>query len=777
MHGPFRSAPASRPAPDKIDLLLDIENSGSMIDARPYLQAAVADLLKGLIDPPCVDTAGAPAAHTLSGACPAGSHPSFPPVRDIHVGVVTTSLGARGGNACDASARTPAPSANVSAHTDDQAHLVDRSPIFRAETGDAGTSSETVTDTTAQDPFLYWYPSVSADPPGPGSPVAQAAAFIQEARDLVGGAGLTGCDLPSPLESWYRFLVQPDPYASIDVQDGKARWVGVDSAILQQRRDFLRPDSVVIILVASDRDDTEIDVRSFGRTAYNFLDGSFQPPAATGACQTMPASPACQSCAQGNNENTDPNCKLAASENPPPGFDLSTRFVNMKQRFGVDPQFPLQRYVNGLTSKTVPDRCGEYGGPGCVQPWSSTYVGQNDCQNPLYAQKLPDGTNTDPFVLCHTTPGVRTRDMVFYAHIGGVPPSLLHSVPGDAEASALSPGDWVKIVGSNPLHADTSGIDPHMIESTQPRPGVSPPGSPNGADADNGHDWITDTSNGMPGSRLPGGHIAAVDLEYACIFPLTDTTGAPTPRDCTLPQNAPFCSCPHATGGLTAQELPPICDQTTPTKQVAARAYPTLRELTLAKLMGHQAITGSLCPVHTGDSATGDDPLFGYRPTVSAILDALTPVLGAQCLPQSLSVEAGTGEVPCTILLQMPATNGGTCTHPSCNPSLGLSVPASDTLSRFCTELENAYRQQVQNNGGVTWSLTDPATLSVCSLKQLTPERSPEAFQSGSCASSTEPGWCYVTGAAAGRCPQRIEFSTVSPPGEAIANLVCSSPR
>jgi hypothetical protein len=302
------------------------------------------------------------------------------------------------------------------------------------------------------------------------------------------------------------------------------------------------------------------------------------------------------------------------------GFDLNLRHVHMKQKYGIEPQFPIDRYHHGLTSTAVPDRAGEY------PPGASGYQAINDCTNPIFAASLPDGSATDGPTLCQLTVGSRPASFVFYTHIGGVPSSLLHYTPGDVNASALSAADWVKILGNDPLNYDYSGIDPHMIEDFQPRSGVAPPGSSNLADPINGHDWVTNTSNGTAGNGMAGSHILSVDRQYACVFPLVDSMGNAAPRDCTLQQNANFCDCPHSTGGLTAQELPPICDQTTTTKQVGAKAYPTIRELLLAKLMGTQGIVASICPEHVSEQTPGD-PRYGYRPAIGILVSRLTPVI------------------------------------------------------------------------------------------------------------------------------------------------------
>jgi hypothetical protein len=299
------------------------------------------------------------------------------------------------------------------------------------------------------------------------------------------------------------------------------------------------------------------------------------------------------------------------------GHDLNLRHVHMKQKYGVDLQFPINRYVNGLTSKVVPDRNGEYPSNG-----TGSYEGSNDCVNPLFATNLPS-SGTTKSALCNLTVGPRATDLVVFAHIGGVPHQLLHFKSGDPSASSLTSSDWVKILGKDPQHYDYTGIDPHMVESYQPRAGVAPPGSANNADPISGHDWITDAPVGVM-----GGHVLQVDRQYACIFPLSDSAGNATARDCTLPQNTNFCDCPHLAGTVNAQQLPPICDTTTPTRQTGAKAYPTIRELLLTKLLGSQGIVSSICPIHVADNATHDDPLYGYRPALEVIVNRLKCSIG-----------------------------------------------------------------------------------------------------------------------------------------------------
>jgi hypothetical protein len=767
---------------DKIDILFDIDNSASMGDKQDYLKAAIPDLVNRLINPNCVDANGVSAGPSTNGTCAnAMDKPEFPPVHDLHLGIISSSLGMRGGDACNPMTPAAMPFQNVNAHNDDQAHLLNRSLTY--SNGGSAVTEGVVADAPTGDPYLYWFPSGGPNmgkTPGPGNPITNPTTLVSDFAELVGGTGVFGCGIESQLESWYRFLVQPDPYQSIVVNSKQAAWSGVDTTILKERHDFLRPDSLVAVIVLSDENDSEIDVRSLGGLAYNWMSTSFTPPKGTTACQnSSPGSPSCVSCAQMPTPN-DPNCMGTPTYTALNdwGYDLNLRHVHTKFKYGIDPQFPIDRYVNGLTSTTVPDRCGEYGG--CQNtPYAapqSNYQGQNDCQNPLFAAVLPDGSDTSPGKLCHAPPGSRTKDLVFFAHIGGVPYQLLHFDPTNLANSVLSSGDWEKILGHDPEHFDYSNIDPHMLEDYKPRSGngLAPPGSPNGTDPINGHEWVTNTSNGTPGYGMNGGHILAVDRQYACIFPLSDSTGNAITRDCTQMQNANFCDCPHVAGSVTAMELPPICDQTSQTKQTGAKAYPTIRELLVAKKMGNQGIVSSICPQHVSEMGAGD-PLYGYRPAVAVIVDRLKNALTNQCLPQQLQPDQTTKEVPCLILLQVPggaAGTSGTCLNPQCPMSQGLLQPDPDVLQKFCSSLEDDFHNQVSMAGSST-GLVDPANVPVCQLQQFTPTGNPTEFQGMTCAAAPDKGWCYVTGAAAGKCPQAIIFSPNALPNGATSNLQC----
>ena len=74
------------------------------------------------------------------------------------------------------------------------------------------------------------------------------------------GIGESGCGLEAQLESAYRFLSQPDPWASVKLdQANQAAYVGVDDTLLAQRKAFLRPDSLVVVVMLTDEDDSSAE--------------------------------------------------------------------------------------------------------------------------------------------------------------------------------------------------------------------------------------------------------------------------------------------------------------------------------------------------------------------------------------------------------------------------------------------------------------------------------------------------------------------------------------
>ncbi len=802
---------------NKIDILFDIDNSSSMGDKQSYLAQAVPDLITRLVQPNCIDAngnailgdGGTALIADSAGNCSEGQ-PEFSAVHDMHIGVLSSSLGPRGtqgkamgnGTICQISTTANATPgdyneytsgtyqqflldyasgnfgtlSNIPKNDDDEGHLVTRT--------DPVTSPNAPTTPLNGGNFLAWSPTGAASPGG--VVVTNPTTLATDFQDLVVGSQAYGCGIESQLESWYRFLIQPDPYLTITAgpQAGctsncllQASWSGLDTTILQQRAEFLRPDSLVLIVVLSDENDSEVDVRTINGLGVNWLDSEFQPPLPTTACASgNPGASNCQSCAFVNSvTKADSNCQMSPdvypSDNTNFGFNDNVRHVHMKQKYGVDLQFPINRYVLGLTSPKVPNRNGEYptSGPnstGYYQGGLNSDPSDLNCVNPLFAQNLPSPTTQlqpDDPTICSLTPSTTrspANNLVYYAHIGGVPHELLTTTTNGVitPKETLAAADWTLILGNNPQTYDYNGIDPHMIESYQPRTGLplNTAGPPVG-NSDESGDWFTD---GETPSRVN----LPIDREYACVFKLS------TPRDCdpgtaAAPSNqseADISSCDCSTAGLAADHVPAVCNASNPLQQDYAKAYPTIRELLLANLLKTQGIVSSLCPIDIEDNAQGNDPLYGYRPAVATIIDRLKASLTSTCLPETLQ-ENDAGAVPCLVLATLPGVTGTDACNDATNTSL---QPVNPTiLQEFQADQHAAYVAGT--------SATDLSLDTTCQINQVLPAQ----FLGNTCKNNNSPtkmgteGWCYITGT--GTCPQSIDFSVNGLPKGGIISLQC----
>ncbi|MFO0668804.1 MAG: hypothetical protein U0235_04125 [Polyangiaceae bacterium] len=689
---------------DKIDLLFAIDNSASMGDKQELLGQAVPDLVGRLLTPQCVDEndptkvtgTSTTDAKTGDATCPNGSKPEFPPVHDMHIGIVSSSLGGRGSDQCAAG----------SGHSDDKGHLLNRA-----------TKSETTVASATPSNFLAWLPtneknnSKSRDKNVVGSsPYTDQAAFAKDFADLIVGVRENGCGYEAQLESMYRFLMQPDPYNAL-VKDGDAvKYDGYDFELLKQRHDFLRPDSLLAVIMITDENESSVAPTGFGGRAWFYEDSRHVRPG-TQVCATNPNDPGCKPCYLKEAES-DPGCSKTLDDTTD---NINLRFFHMKQRFGIDPRYPIQRYTRGLTKTRVPSRDNEFNG--------FDYVGDNDdkatCVNPIFATNLPTDGGQD---LCGLTVGSRTSDLVYFALIGGVPWQFLTNDPDNLSSSyngrtfkdRLSGNDWTRILGADPLKYDFTGQHYLMQESVGARPG---------AQADQVHDREWNTANG--------------DLQYACTIEL------PSAKDCSLPANKDACDCDKPTDS-------PLCDSSNKTTQTRGKAYPTISQLAVAKALGDQAIVSSICPPDPKNKTLNgqDNPFYGYRPAVRAIIDRLKNSLASQCLPQELSADPQ-GKVPCLILELFQ--DGANCADK------GLSIPDPKIVAKF----KEAKKAELGSS-------VDKAT--VCQADQILPAD----FVGDSCEKTKKAGWCYLTGkAAGGSCPQAIKFSADGNPVGAQVSLQC----
>jgi hypothetical protein len=822
---------------DKVDLLFMIDNSVSMGDKQSLFALAVPGLIQRLVAPNCLDASGKVVGQSSPDGtgCPTGSRPEFEPVHDLHIGIVSSSLGSRGGDVCPDAATNPV-NAMLNAHNDDKGELIARAGVA----GDP-TVENTLSDAPAPLDFLSYFPAVPANTgkPAPPTPaVVSAVQLVSDFTSLLEGVHEHGCGFEAQNEAWYRFLVQPDPFANINMGSNVATFSGIDETIIQQRADFLRPDSLVAVIVLTDENEEADDPLTVSGQGWAFDQESFPgspsgggAPEGTIECQqidpnnpltTGPNDPKCRSCAL-----ISPAASNFATECPnngttgmsgfldPANDSPNLRFFHQKERFGLFAGYPTSRYVRGLQRTTVPSVGLAFQGDTDHEHDSTgNYVGDQDsqanCVNPLFASNLPTSASAD---LCHLTAGPRTPDLVYYAAIAGVPHELLQTKPGDTspgsvdasgkplcpagtpaaqcpQKSTLQSADWTLVTGRDPEHYDFRGADFHMIESVGPRttnaggwanaatcspPATGlPPATGAGSDPINGCEFKTNNS----------------DLQFSCIFPLITTDANNTvvafQKDCTQPQYKDACDC-SATQALDNDSQ--LCSPTTPTTQLYGKAYPSVREMVIAHAMSTEVINGavsdqgvvsSLCPINVDIGMSlaqaQADPLFGYNPAIDSLVEHARASLGTRCAsPPSTAHPTSTGALPCQVLVSSPAgTGGGTCANPgaACDPARGLSAPPAATLASFCEGEESAY----QAAGGKAGGAGDPAAQPVCSLQQVIVD--PSDTQDCSKVASTTPGWCYVQGAAATALgcanPSTLVFTANEPPSGARVNVVCS---
>lgn len=549
---------------DKVDLLFMIDNSASMADKQKVLAATVPTFVNRLASPNCVDSSGAFVAKVgATESCPAGSSREFPPVTDLHIGVITSSLGGHGADVC-----SDLPTQNWNPRQEDMAHLIDRAP-----SGNVATYEN--------QGFLNWDPSQTDVPPGEGDPAALAESFGQIAR----GAGQDGCGFESSLEAWYRFLVDPVPYERIvpvpcfsgDTSKQCRGPEGIDQVVLQQRADFLRPDSAVVIVMLTDENDCSVVDGGQNFLALQALDGtgSFHLAHGTDACKTDPHDPNCKSCWEVS--ATDfPECAVGWP-NPDRDDTLNLRCYRQKERFGIDFLYPVERYVEALTETHLAD--------GTVSPlFCGDPSGATDCAEPM-----------------------RDPSQIILTGIVGVPWQDLANDPNDLSAGykSTSQVDWNMILGDPSQNIEPA--DPLMVESIDPRAGVHPvTGQPLAAPG-------SGVTNSINGSEWNIEYRA--DLQYACIFKL------PQPLDCSLPENAFGCDC-------NSSPESPLCWDGTGygTMQHYGKAYPGRRHLSVLQGIGDQAVVASICAPNLVDPNAAD---YGY----TAALDALTVRLGRNLQP------------------------------------------------------------------------------------------------------------------------------------------------
>ncbi|MCA9632905.1 MAG: hypothetical protein KC766_34870, partial [Myxococcales bacterium] len=490
-------------AVDKIDLLFMIDNSASMADKQVVLQQAVPDLVNRLVNPFCVDADGGLAPSQPSGPeadCPEGFDREFRPIKDFHLGVISSSLG-------DAGAGTVSGCAAGVQEEDDQGHLMGtQRPGLNGDNG-----------------FLTW------------GGTGDSGTLITDFQAHVAATGESGCGYEASLEAWYRFLVDPAPPATLNrvpCRDGDTNNSCVakgetDEVLLAQRREFLRPDSLLAVIMLTDENDCSIQV---GGQNWIAADSDALAYRGTATCESDPNAACCYSCALGQKDGC-PDKATECSGAPAGGDTPNLRCWDQKRRSGFDFLYPIDRYVEALSQAEIT-------------------VDYNKCEpkkvaNPIFKDLKNEGRPT-------RQPAERvgaSAPLVFFAGIVGVPWQDIQTTADTCttitDGSACPPADgslkyltapqltqlgrWNDILGepidfeavktgcakddARLLHQFKNPADPFMEETAFKRQGSNPYTNATLPDSNplNGNDYDTSNTAGD-----------ATDLQYACIFDLTE---------------------------------------------------------------------------------------------------------------------------------------------------------------------------------------------------------------------------------------------------------------
>lgn len=681
-------------AVDKIDILFMIDNSISMADKQAILAEAVPELVNRLITPICVDNDGNPTSGNADaeGSCGGNGTAEFNPIRDIHVGVITSSLGSHG-------AKGPK-DVCVAAEDDDHAHLLGQlRPGLEPYDGNG---------------FLKWDTTATNGMPGKYTPPGESngAAFASKFTAMVTASGEKGCGYEASLESWYKFLIDPEPPLAVVVPMDSSTAVvqGVDDVVLAQRAAFLRPDSLVAIVMLSDENDCSIQDEGYGWLIAR-ANGMYR---STSQCAANPNDKCCQSCGEAAANDgcppiaSDVECAKGQTLTAPGEDDLNLRCWEQKRRFGFDLLYSTTRYSEGLRSYTVEKR--------------ST---REQVQNPLFAAS--DGK----------TP--RDKGLVFLAGIVGVPWQDIAD-PASVDGPGLryltasqitSEGRWAMILGDPKASPPVLPTDPLMVETPVDRTTLAiPQTNPVTMEP------LVEGSSMNPTANSINGHeqinVGNRDLQYACTFPL----GMPLTCDPAREMNNQGCDCFDADLAYNRPLCQPPGGGAPTITQNYAKAYPGLRHLQVLKEFGDNSVVASICPKFL-DKANTD---YGYNPAVKAIIDRLKEALKGKCLPRPLipadvdteAVKAG--QVPCAVIEAVLPQNGGAC---GCDAARNRKDIADKPELREAILNKLRQGQSCGNKGG-----TPCEDYCTCELLQME-DQNLETCQN-SISPPTVSGYCYV---------------------------------
>jgi len=212
---------------DKVDLLLEVDNSNSMRENQEHIMQQFGALIDQLTNPPCVDrnnTSGP--THTCDPNNP-DDVPKYPAVSDLHVGVISSDLGTPG-------ATVPGCQPNGGSGDDGVLNPIKNGLAVQRH------------EPWVSAPMTFPRPMDCSDPnefPSFISFTSGATSTTAFNHDFLCNAGLyiNGCGLEQQLESVWRALIYHDPRDVAGNSDVNAG--------------FLRDDALLAILMLTDEED------------------------------------------------------------------------------------------------------------------------------------------------------------------------------------------------------------------------------------------------------------------------------------------------------------------------------------------------------------------------------------------------------------------------------------------------------------------------------------------------------------------------------------------
>lgn len=703
--------------PNKLDLLMMIDNSISMGDKQHLLADAMEHLVSRLLQPRCLDEQGMDTGKqaTTGGVCPAGSHPEFLPFNDIHAAVVTSSLGSHGAaglhDVC------------TQASDDDHGQLL-------------GLIRQNVPSWNNKG-FLAWDPKLQLSPPG----INDADQFASGLASTVQAAGDHGCGYEAALEGWYRFLVDPEPPSGVAmVDENVAKVTGTSAEVLAQRAAFLRSDSVLGIVMLSDENDCSVIDGGYG-----YLVARSSPIyRSTSQCATNPNDKCCQSCGESVPHDgcpaiaSDVECAkgtfLAAADDSP-----NLRCYEQKRRFGFDLLYPTQRYVDGLTQVQIHRRSDN-----ALVP------------NPIYESRNAAQPRSPEQVLLLGIVGVPWQDVATADSL--TKPGLKFL----SEEGQLPDERWDIILGKPDASPPVLPSDPFMVETPLDRSAIA--GLPQANPIVPAEKLVPSTSLDPQANHINGhetNNVGNVDLQFACTFALPK----PIVCDQAARDAGNACDCFNNDLQYNRALCQPVAGGAATTTQSFGKAYPSLRELAVLKGIGGHGIVASTCP-KTADTAS---ETYGYRPAMDALAGRVAKQIGRSCLNQDAKADAN-GRTECKLVT---AASSQSC---MCPAAQGLAPAPASVKEPVLKELASVgyCGAGMSCDSLCLCELTQlsGADLAACQNSDQPPE-APGFCYLNAVSGEAHVGKATLASDCVGASPRRIRFTGGAPSESSIALLYC----